>query len=236
VTGIGEANAKKFADLGVTSVADLIQKVSKGQIKVTHHMQVGLQYYTDIQTKIPYNEVAQLAQTMKTAIKSVYSGLLVEVCGSHRRQKAMSGDIDVLITNPLIKSEDDLIKSQTHYLKNIVAGLKSVGFLVADLTSQGDTKYMGVCLHPDVKIGRRIDIRFVAYDSYYPALLYFTGSMLTNKLMRTIALEKGYTLNEYGIYQYKSGVKGEKINVNSEQEIFEILGIKYLSPTEREIN
>ena len=236
VTGIGEFHAKKFVEQGVLGVSDLREKVEKGLIKITHHMQVGLQYYEDFREKIPFDEIVDLSKTMKSKITKIYPELLVEVCGSHRRKKTLSGDIDVLITHPAINSDDELIKSKIHYLKNVVGFLHEIGFIVADLTSQGDTKYMGVCMHPNNKLGRRIDIRFVTYDSYYPALLYFTGSMLTNKLMRTIALEKGYTLNEYGLYHLVNGSdKGEKIVVNSEKEIFDILGIVYLNPTEREI-
>jgi len=235
VTGIGESHAKKFVEQGVTSLEDLREKAKKGIIKLTHHMQVGLNYYYDFQKKIPYDEIVSLSKIMKEAIDKVHPGLLVEVCGSHRRKRPLSGDIDVLITNPNINSEDEIIKSQVHYLKDIVKCLREIQFIIDDLTSQGDTKYMGVCMHTDNKIGRRIDIRFVPYDSYYPALLYFTGSMMTNKLMRTIALEKGYTLNEYGLYRFIDGKKGEKIVVQSEKEIFDILSIIYLDPTEREI-
>jgi DNA polymerase/3'-5' exonuclease PolX len=90
---------------------------------------------------------------------------------------------------------------------------------------------MGVCEHPDVKIARRIDIRFVSYPSFYAALLYFTGSCDFNKHMRTVALKKRYTLNEYGLYKFS----GEIISTNSEEEIFDILEMKYLSPKDREI-
>jgi DNA polymerase beta len=236
VTGIGEANAKKFICQGVTSVADLSEKVKSGQIKITHHMQIGLDYYNDFKQKIGFQEILELSEMMKKTISGLYPDLIVEICGSHRRKKLISGDIDVLITNPSIKTEDDLIKSDVGHLKKIVQALIDCGFLVASLTSQGNTKYMGVCKHPKYGIGRRIDLRFVRFESYYPALLYFTGSMMTNKLMRTIALEKGYTLNEYGLYHFYNGEKGEKILVTSEKEIFDLLGIVYLEPSEREIN
>jgi DNA polymerase beta len=107
--------------------------------------------------------------------------------------------------------------------------------LIDDLTSQGDTKYMGVCIHPNAKIGRRIDIRFVTFESYYPAILYFTGSMMLNKSMRTHALKKGFTLNEYGLYHLSKGEKDGKIVVHSEQEIFDVLGLVYLKPSERDL-
>jgi DNA polymerase/3'-5' exonuclease PolX len=235
VTGIGESNAKRFIELGVTSLDDLRVKVARNEIKLTHHMSVGLRYYHDFEQKIPYNEIVDLGLVLKSSVSELYPDVLVEICGSHRRQKPLSGDIDVLMTSPNILSEGDLIKSPTHYLKNIVHCLKETGFIIDDLTSQGDTKYMGVCNHPIVKTGRRIDIRFVPYDSFYPAIVYFTGSMMLNKLMRTIAIEKHYLLNEYGLFKSINGEKESKIVVNSEREIFDLLGLVYLSPVEREI-
>ena len=236
VTGIGEANAKKFIEMGVTGLDDLRTKYSKGLIKLTHHMQIGLKYYDDIQQKIPYREIVELGEIMRKCVQLIHPEIMIEICGSHRRQKAFSGDIDVLMTSKTIFTENDLIATQIHYLKDIVRELKTSGFLVDDLTSQGDTKYMGVCIHPRNKIGRRIDIRFVTYDSYYPAIVYFTGSMMLNKLMRTHALKKNYTLNEYGLYRLVTGAKDEKFVVHSEKEIFDLLDLVYLEPKDREIN
>lgn len=235
VTGIGETNAKRFIEQGVTGLDDLRTKVSKDSIKLTHHMQIGLKYYQDFQSKIPFQEVADLGKILKSCVHELYPDVLVEICGSHRRQRPFSGDIDVLMTHQTIMNDDDLIMSQVHYLKDIVKVLKNVGMIVDDLTSHGDTKYMGVCSHPETKIGRRIDIRFVTFDSFYPAIVYFTGSMMLNKIMRTIALQKGYTLNEYGLYHLEHGDKETKIVVHSEKEIFNLLDLVYLEPTEREI-
>lgn len=231
VTGIGEANAVKFIELGVTGVDDLRSKVFAGQIRLTHHMQIGLKYYNDFQQKIPHAEIGELDIILKSCVHQLYPDVLVEICGSYRRQKEFSGDIDVLLTKPSIETDDDLIRSPIRYLKEIVGALKGIGFIVDDLTSQGDTKYMGVCINSKNHVGRRIDIRFVTYESFYPALVYFTGSMMLNKLMRTIALQKNLTLNEFGLYLSKN----EKVVIHSEMELFDVLGIIYLEPKDREI-
>lgn len=49
--------------------------------------------------------------------------------------------------------------------------------------------------------------RLIPKDQYYCGVLYFTGSDIFNKNMRTHALEKGFTLNEYTIRPL--GVTGE---------------------------
>jgi len=57
-------------------------------------------------------------------VREKYPKLMIEVCGSHRRGKQLSGDIDVLICHPDINNEIDLIMSTKHYLKVHKKGAK----------------------------------------------------------------------------------------------------------------
>ena len=101
--------------------------------------------------------------------------------------------------------------------------------------TKGVSKYMGVCITNKYKTARRIDIRFMPYESRFTALAYFTGSDNLNKEMRAVALKKNMKLNEYGLYYYNksSKVLGERIEITSEKKIFEILDMDYLEPHER---
>ncbi len=58
--------------------------------------------------------------------------------------------------------------------------------------------------------------------------MYFTGSMEYNIKMRNIAIEKGYLLNEYGLFKDKIPMK-----INSEKDICNILGVDYCSALNR---
>ena len=87
------------------------------------------------------------------------------------------------------------------------------------------TKYMGFSKYKNKPV-RRIDIRYIPYDSYYSALLYFTGSGDLNKKMRNIAKTKNYKLSEYGLFNEN----GEKFKVKSERDIFKLLDMEYLPP------
>ncbi len=93
------------------------------------------------------------------------------------------------------------------------------------MTEHFETKYMGFAKYKDNPY-RRIDIRFIPYDSYYSALLYFTGSAELNKKMRIIAKKEGYKLSEYGLTKND----GSRVPVKSEHDIFEALKIEYLIP------
>ena len=82
---------------------------------------------------------------------------------------------------------------------------------------------------------RRIDIRFVPYDYYPAALLYFTGSYELNTQMRQIAKTLGYKLNEYGLFKLKKDdiYSDTPVKVKSEKDIFKKLKLDYLEPHER---
>ena len=52
--------------------------------------------------------------------------------------------------------------------------------------------------------------------------------------MRTEALKNGYTINEYGIYKLrKDKKKGKMMKVNTEKDIFDLIGMEYLEPRDR---
>jgi len=87
---------------------------------------------------------------------------------------------------------------------------------------------MGFAKYKDNPV-RRIDIRYVAYDSYYSALLYFTGSADLNKKMRNIAKSKGLKLSEYGLFK----TDGTKLKIKSEEDFFKELDLDYIPPNLR---
>ena len=84
---------------------------------------------------------------------------------------------------------------------------------------------MGLCKFLNNPI-RKIDIRFVEPQSFFTALLYFTGSAELNKQMRQIAKIKNLKLSEYGLFKEN----GEKIPINNERDIFDILEMEYIIP------
>ena len=93
---------------------------------------------------------------------------------------------------------------------------------------------MGFSKLPRKKV-RRIDVRFVPYEYYPAALLYFTGSYELNTQMRQVAKTMGYKLNEYGLFkEKKDGTFADNpIKVKSEKDIFKKLKLDYLEPPER---
>lgn len=203
--------------------------------KLNHHQLIGIKYFYDILQRIPRKEIEFTEKFLKRVIERINKELILTVCGSFRRGKSTSGDIDTLITHPKIKTEQDFKASKLNILGTFVKQLESIGYLTDHLTDFGGTKYMGIGLYANkFKIARRIDVRFVPYNSYGAAVLYFTGSKDFNTNMRKHALKKGYTLNEYGLYK-KEGSKKILVECTKEEDIFTKLDYPYVKPTDRNV-
>ena len=228
ITGIGPTRAKQYISDGITTVALLKEKVNNGEISITHHIKVGLDYYDDFTNKIPRKEITEMKKILQKEIKGVDKDIIFEICGSYRRGLKESGDIDLLISHP--KYINNI--SEQKFLLKLVNRLKKINFIIASLTSTGAKKYMGVCEIDSSPFGRRIDIRCVNYSAYYTGLLYFTGSKNFNILVRKKALEYGYSLNEYSLTNKETK---ENVILHSEEELFNLLEMDYVKPTNRDI-
>ncbi|NWX19511.1 DPOLB polymerase, partial [Aegotheles bennettii] len=231
VTGIGPAAARKFVEEGIKTLEDL----RKNEHKLTHHQRIGLKYFEDFEKRIPREEMLQMQEIVLKEVEKLDPNYIATVCGSFRRGAESSGDMDVLLTHPSFTSESS---KQPKLLRQVVEQLEKVHF-VTDMLSKGDTKFMGVCQLPDKEDGtayphRRIDIRLIPKDQYYCGVLYFTGSDIFNKNMRTHALEMGFTINEYTIRPLGvTGVAGEALPVECEEDIFDYIQWKYREPKDR---
>lgn len=204
--------------------------------KLTHHQLVGIKYFWDILQRIPRKEIIDTEKFLKKVANAINNEIIITVCGSYRRGKNNSGDIDTLITHPKIKTDKDLENSDINILKVFVKQLEAIGYLTDHLAESGKTKYMGLGLYSNkYKIARRIDIRFVPYNSYGAAILYFTGSKDFNTNMRKHAINKGFKLNEYGLYKKLDSKNLKQIECSNEEDIFKALDYPYVKPTDRNI-
>lgn len=232
IVGLGPVKAKELYEEGIKSINDLKKKIESGKIEVNEKILLGLKYHGVYQVNIPRKEIDKIYKVLSKIIDGINTKLelsdnekyIFEICGSYRREKLTSNDIDVLITK-LGDTNLDNIEDENH-LKMFVNKLKKKNLLVDDMTDKNiETKYMGFIKFKDNPV-RRIDIRYINFDSYYYALLYFTGSMDLNKKMREIAKSKGLKLSEYGL----TDDNNKRFKAKSERDIFKKLGLEYLPP------
>ena len=220
VYGIGPKKAKELVDNGITSIEDL----RKNQQLLNDIQKVGLRYYEDVLKRIPRSEIQEYETILENDFKKVASPQSrFEIVGSYRRGAQNSGDIDVIITSDspqvFIKFIDNLIKKG----------------VILEILSRGPSKCLVMAKIPSSDSVRRVDFLYTNPEEFPFAILYFTGSKIFNTVMRHIALEKGYSMNEHGMYKMEEKKKGDKIahKFNSESDIFDFLGLVYKLPTER---
>ena len=111
--------------MGVKSISDLKKKIKSGKIEVNSKIKLGLKYHGFIKTNIPRKEIDTLFEVLKKIIAKMNkknklnekNEYLIEICGSYRREKLTSNDVDVLITK---KGNDKTDYSFNHHFFNLV--------------------------------------------------------------------------------------------------------------------
>ena len=240
VINIGPKVAKQLIDkYNIKSVDELKKKIKNGLIEVNDKIMIGLKYYGVMQENIPRKEIDNYDKVFQDELKKLDGyenlGIILTIAGSYRRQKTTSNDIDILISARGIDTQKNYKKIERNILTEFLTRLKKRKILVDNLTDfNNNTKYMGFSKLPRKPV-RRLDVRFVPYESYFYALLYFTGSYQLNREMRILAKQKGYKLNEYGLFKILENgkISRSRIKVNSEEDIFKKLNMDYLQPNER---
>jgi len=231
VWGAGPKTAQAWWDRGFRSLDDL-----KGA-GLTRQQEIGLRLYSDLNSRMAREEAGQLASLVQEEAERLVSGVEVTACGSYRRGRKTCGDLDLLITHPDNRQEG--------LLPPLLSALHAKGILTDDLTVPGEggshqKKYMGVARLPDSNaLHRRLDIILVPWRERGAAKLYFTGSAEFNRSMRQIAVDQGCSLSEHGlrlgVLRVEGGKKmGELSPAETEEEIFEELGLPYKHPEDRE--
>ena len=226
IFGIGEIKAKELVNkYKIKNVDDLKKLIIQKKIELPKNIIKGIKYSNKIKKNIPRNEIDKIYLYLLTTVINFDINLNLTICGSYRRLKKTSNDIDILLyhNNIITKKQNN----NTNIMKKFIEKLIKDKFIIDNFTSLDvPTKFMGICKFKNNPI-RRIDIRLIPYESIHTAMLYFTGSRDFNKKMRLVAIKKNYILNEYGIYHKKTN---KKIKVNSENDVFKLLDMEYLTP------
>ncbi|KAG9101063.1 hypothetical protein FRC06_003406 [Ceratobasidium sp. 370] len=208
IYGVGPQTAYSWYVRGLRTLADVRNRV--GGIVLSSAQELGLEYYADLQRRMPRREAAEIFERIKavgespacavylvTWFSTTFMMLLaleldpeldIEIMGSFRRGKLTCGDIDILITKPTADGGSHRGK-QLRFLRRLIPVLRARNLVTHDLAFPNDeneleAKYMGLCqLHSDTLM-RRIDILTVPFEQWGASLLYFTG----DDLVRVCAL------------------------------------------------
>lgn len=135
--------------------------------------------------------------------------LRAESAGSLRRARETVGDLDFIVATA--KPAD-------------VTRFFAECDLAAEVIAHGDTK-----CSIRLENGLQCDLRAVSNAQYPFALQYFTGSKEHNVALRSRALKRKLSLNEYGF----TG-EGDAPEVTDERALYQALGLAFIEPELRE--
>ncbi len=203
--------------LKINNLEDLRKAAQEGKIrdldgfgeKSEKNILKGIEQFEKHQGRLRMSSVFPFAQTLVEYIKQIPGVGRVEIAGSLRRRQETVGDLDILVTG----SDDcPLMNHLLNYNR------------VKEVLVHGETKTSLL-----LDIGVQADIRLLSPENFGGGLHYFTGSKQHNIAMRRRAQERGFKLNEYGLFNADKKTAGK-----TEEELFQALELDFIPPELRE--
>ncbi|MCZ6737454.1 MAG: DNA polymerase/3'-5' exonuclease PolX [Actinobacteria bacterium] len=159
--------------------------------------------------RTPLVEVLGFANSLAQRIAEIEGVVEAVPCGSIRRFSETVGDVDIVVATTDPGLVGDVVLDYPEVSEVVGAGETKISFLTRE--------------------GLQVDIRTVTPDQLGSALLYFTGSKAHNIALRQKAIDRGWLLSEYGLFEDEELLASE-----TEGEIYEALGMQAVPPMLRE--
>ena len=230
ISGLGAKKIKALYDkLHISSIEQLREACETGrvaelpgfgettQIKICKAIEERAKHSGYFQ----FGQIAQEAETLKSDLAGHPDALRVDVAGSYRRRKEIVHDVDLVVAT---KKPDAITKFFV------------VHPLVESIIAQGPTKSS-----VRLRSGVQCDLRVVSAAEYPFALAYFTGNKEHNIELRSRALQRGWTLNEYRLAPLppnpttKKKRPAQKIpKVGDEVDLYRAVDLDFIAPELRE--
>ena len=221
ISGLGPKKiAALYKELKVASVADLKRACEDGTAsklsgfgdKTVAKLLEAIAFRDEHASEFRAGDVAIVVEQVLEALKQHPNVSRAEVCGSYRRGKEVCRDLDFLVST----------KKPVEVIESFVAMP-----LFTRVIAKGDTK-----ASVNTGSGLQCDLRAVSNEQYPFALAYFTGSKEHNVAIRQRCLDRGWSLNEYGI-TVSEGAKPVP-EIHDEKDLHRALGLDYMEPELRE--
>ena len=221
VDGLGPKKiAALHKELGIGSIAGLKAACEAGKVaalagfgaKTEAKILDALSRRESFSTRFRLSTAAHAAEMILDLLRSRPDVLRAQYAGSLRRSRETVGDLDFIAatTNPAA----------------LTTWFSQLG-IVRDVIARGDTK---CSVH--LGNGLQCDLRAVSNDQFPFALQYFTGSKEHNVAIRSLALKRGLSLNEYGFTPARKGA--DIPSVHDEADLYKALGLEFIPPELRE--
>ncbi len=218
--GVGPKKAMRlYEELGINSIDELEKAAKAGKIrrlkgfgpKTEENILRSIEEYRRRQERFLLGAILPVIDEIVAYMRECDAVLRIEPAGSARRRKETVGDLDILVLSTRPEEVVERFVSMPR---------------VSRVISQGTTRSTVI-----IGANLQVDLRVIPPESYGSALQYFTGSKAHNIKLRTIAVKKGYKLNEYGLFDRETG---ERIAGETEESVYKALGLEWIEPELRE--
>jgi DNA polymerase (family 10) len=228
--GLGAKKIKALYDkLQISSIEQLQKACETGRVaELPGFGETTQQKLCDIIAKraahagsFQFGQIATEAETLRSDLAAHDSALQVDLAGSYRRRKEVVHDLDLLVATKKPESITRFFVSHP---------------LVESIIAQGPTKSS-----VRLRSGVQCDLRVVSTAEYPFALAYFTGNKEHNIELRSRALQRGWTLNEYRLAPLPIDPKAKKKRpvkkipkVQDETGVYRAVDLDFIPPELRE--
>ncbi|MFW6074989.1 MAG: DNA polymerase/3'-5' exonuclease PolX [Chloroflexota bacterium] len=218
IPGLGPKRIQQLhRELGIRSVQDLEEALEAGRLeslegfgkKTVENIQKALTAGRRKKERRRRSTVESIAESLGDFLRDIEGVERAEIAGSYRRWRDTVADLDSVASST---DPESVIDAFVEYGE------------ITDVMSHGDTR-ASVFL----RSGLSVDLRVVQPESYGAALLYFTGSRNHQLQLRDMAIDRGWKLNEYGIFDGDEMIAGE-----TEADVYAKLDLPYIEPELRE--
>jgi len=234
--GVGPKKAKKlWESLDVKTVDELEDALNAGKVQelegfgATSVQKIlrAIEDYRRYSGRFLLSQVDDLIGPLLEHMRGAAGVQRIEVAGSYRRRRDTIGDVDLLVQAEF--PAPDVMERFTTFGS------------VDRVDLEGETRGAVV-----LRSGLEVDLRIVPPRSFGAALHYFTGSMEHTVALRQIAVRQGLRVNEWGVFRLSEGVEpdvepdevskedGERIAGDTEESVFEAVGLPWIPPVVRE--
>jgi DNA polymerase (family 10) len=220
IQGVGPRTvAMLFERLGITSVDELEAAAKAGKLtklpgmgeqKVRNILE-GIQLWRQQQGRVPLHIALAIAERIVAQLRELPQVEQILPAGSLRRWKETVGDLDILVATRDSEPVMERFVKLPEVQKVLAHGTTKSSVLMAD--------------------NLQVDLRAVDPESFGAASQYFTGSKAHNIALRNRALKLGLTINEYGVFRETTG---EKVAGETEEGVYEVVGLLWIPPELRE--
>jgi len=220
IQGVGPRTvAMLFERLGIATVDELEAAAKAGKLtklpgmgeqKVRNILE-GIQLWRQQQGRVPLHIALAIAERIVAQLRELPQVEQILPAGSLRRWKETVGDLDILVATRDSEPVMERFVKLPEVQKVLAHGTTKSSVLMAD--------------------NLQVDLRAVDPESFGAASQYFTGSKAHNIALRNRALKLGLTINEYGVFREATG---EKVAGETEEGVYEVVGLLWIPPELRE--